>query len=200
MRKNVRWKVVALLAAGIVIGIVLVATPAGAHVSNWTHNWNKHVKPKADKRYLPGANLPAGKTMRGVFMIGETSAGGLTFGENSFSFQRPLASPPAPHYIAAGAPAPAACPGSNDDPRARPGHLCVYENQQGNLASFVILNPTTNTAGTSRWGFMVQTTSAGAGLFYSDGTWAVTAPTGSSLVRKAAPERSPSRTVGAARY
>lgn len=35
-----RWKVVALLAAGIAIGVVMVGTPAGAHVAGWTHNWN----------------------------------------------------------------------------------------------------------------------------------------------------------------
>jgi hypothetical protein len=46
-----RWKAVALLASGIAIGVVMVGTPAGAHVAGWTHNWNKHIKPKADKRY-----------------------------------------------------------------------------------------------------------------------------------------------------
>jgi hypothetical protein len=196
--KERRWKLVALLAAGIAIGVVMVGTPAGAHVASWTHNWNTHIKPKADKRYLPGGNLPAGKTMRGVFMIGETSGGGITFGENSFSFQRPLASAPTAHYIEAGSPPPVACPGSNDNPQARPGHLCVYENAQGNLASFTILNPTTNTGGASRWGFMVQTTASGAGLFYTNGTWAVTAPTASSPAPRATSQR-PSRTEGAAR-
>jgi hypothetical protein len=49
MRRNLRWKVVALLAAGIAIGVVMVGTPAGAHVSSWAHNWNKHIKPKAAK-------------------------------------------------------------------------------------------------------------------------------------------------------
>jgi hypothetical protein len=38
--KDRRWKVVALLAAGIAIGIVMLGTPAGAHVAGWTHNWN----------------------------------------------------------------------------------------------------------------------------------------------------------------
>jgi hypothetical protein len=197
--KERRWKLVALLATGIMIGVVMVGTPAGAHVSSWAHNWKKHIRPKADARYLPGKNLPSGKPMRGVFMIGETSAGGLTFGENSFSFPRPLASAPVPHYVAEGAVPPAACPGSNDNPQARPGHLCVYENDSGNLGSFTILNPTTNTAGASRWGFMVQTTNSGAGLFYSNGTWAVTALAGSSPAPRTAPERPSSRIEGAAR-
>lgn len=51
MRKERRWKLVALLAAGIAIGVVLTATPATGHVAGWAHNWNKHIKPKADKRY-----------------------------------------------------------------------------------------------------------------------------------------------------
>jgi hypothetical protein len=47
-----RWKVVALLAAGIAIGVVIVGTPAGAHVGgSVNHLWN-HLKPKADKRYV----------------------------------------------------------------------------------------------------------------------------------------------------
>ena len=49
MHKKKRWAAVALLAAGIAIGVVMVATPAGAHVSNWAHNWNAHIKPKVNK-------------------------------------------------------------------------------------------------------------------------------------------------------
>ena len=181
------------------IGVAIAGTPALAHVGGTVSRLWNHLRPKTDARYLPGNNLQPGKTMKGVFMIGATSAGGLTFGENSFSFPRPLSSAPTTHYIAAPSPAPAACPGSNDNPKAAPGHLCVYENQQGNLASFVILNPTTNMAGASRWGFMVQTTNTAAGLFYSDGTWAVTARTASSPAPRPAPERSSSRTEGVAR-
>jgi hypothetical protein len=194
-----RWRLAALLATGMAIGVVIAGTPALAHVGGTvSHLWS-HLRPKADARYLPGANLPPGKTMKGVFLIGETSGGGLTYGVDSFSFPRPLASAPTPHYIPAGAPAPPACPGSNDNPKAAPGHLCVYENLSGNLASFSILNPTTNSAGTSRWGFMVQTTSSGAGLFFSNGTWAVTARMASSPAPRPAPERSSSRTGGVAR-
>jgi hypothetical protein len=52
MQSKKRWAAVALLAAGIAIGIVMVATPAGAHVGgSVNHLWN-HLKPKADKRYV----------------------------------------------------------------------------------------------------------------------------------------------------
>jgi hypothetical protein len=49
--KERRWKLVALLAAGMAVGVVMVGTPAGAHIGSVTHLWNKHIKPKADKRY-----------------------------------------------------------------------------------------------------------------------------------------------------
>jgi hypothetical protein len=49
MRRTRRWKAVVLLAAGMAIGVVMIGTPAGAHVSGWAHNWNKHLKPKVKK-------------------------------------------------------------------------------------------------------------------------------------------------------
>jgi hypothetical protein len=52
-----RWAAVALLAAGIAIGVVMVATPAGAHVGgSVNHLWN-HLKPKADARYVNETEL-----------------------------------------------------------------------------------------------------------------------------------------------
>ena len=46
-----RWKLVGLLAFGMAIGVTMSATPAVSHVSGWAHNWNEHIKPKADARY-----------------------------------------------------------------------------------------------------------------------------------------------------
>lgn len=47
-----RWRAATLLAVGVVIGMVMVATPAGAHVGGTVgHLWNNHIKPKADARY-----------------------------------------------------------------------------------------------------------------------------------------------------
>jgi hypothetical protein len=57
MKKERRWKLVALLAAGIAIGVVMVGTPAGAHVGGTvTHLWG-HLKPKADARYVNETEL-----------------------------------------------------------------------------------------------------------------------------------------------
>lgn len=47
-----RWRALALLATGIVIGVAMTATPVSAHVSsNVTHLWKTHLRPKADARY-----------------------------------------------------------------------------------------------------------------------------------------------------
>jgi hypothetical protein len=43
---------IALLIAGILIGAIAVS-PVGAHVtSSFSHLWNKHIKPRADARYV----------------------------------------------------------------------------------------------------------------------------------------------------
>lgn len=57
MRRERRTKAVALLAAGVAIGVVIVGTPAGAHVGgSVNHVWN-HLKPKADARYVNESEL-----------------------------------------------------------------------------------------------------------------------------------------------
>jgi hypothetical protein len=53
-----RWHTASVLAIGVAIGAVMVATPAGTHVGGTVaHLWKKHIKPKADVRY---ANAVAG--------------------------------------------------------------------------------------------------------------------------------------------
>jgi hypothetical protein len=47
-----RWRAVALLTVGAVIGVVMVATPAGAHITTWAHLRDAHVRPWADQRYV----------------------------------------------------------------------------------------------------------------------------------------------------
>ena len=39
------------LIAGASFGAVMVATPAGAHVASWEHNWTEHIRPRTDARY-----------------------------------------------------------------------------------------------------------------------------------------------------
>ncbi|HET9544118.1 MAG TPA: hypothetical protein VFO88_00935 [Gaiellaceae bacterium] len=51
MQGQKRWRIIALLATGIAIGVVMAATPATGHISGWAHNWTQHIKPKTDARY-----------------------------------------------------------------------------------------------------------------------------------------------------
>ena len=54
-----RWKVVALLATGIVIGVVMAGSPAGAHVRRNSETSGGHMKRKADARVRAACD-PAG--------------------------------------------------------------------------------------------------------------------------------------------
>ena len=175
-----RWKAVALLSAGMLLGLVVVGTPAGAHVSNWAHNWTKHIRPKADKRYLPGqnTNLIGGKTVRGVFAL-ECDGSPCEAGDISFIYG--FASAPTPHYIMQGSAPPAECPGTVANPRARPGHLCVYENNFGGpISARGVFDPTADFPNVAtRFGAGVYIVGT-AGNKWIGGTWAATAPKKSS--------------------
>lgn len=176
-----RWKAVALLAAGMAVGVVMVGTPAGAHVSSWAHNWNKHIKPKADKRYVKKSAV---KTIQGAYAAGLQAASTSDDGWDSISFGFQLASAPIDHFIPDGAAPPAGCPGSAVNPKAAPGHLCVYESSSQNRDSVIIFSTATGAPSVaSRWGAGIWIIPAAAGNAYSYGTWAVTAPTGTSPAR-----------------
>ncbi len=120
--------------------------------------------------YLPG-DLPGGTTVRGVFyLMSPASAGGQYFGEE-ISYGYRLPSVPTRHYIKLGDAVPAGCSGSESNPEAEPGHLCVFEGGFNNVTAQRGLDQSRRT-GTGL--FMA---SAAAGHTYIHGTWAVTAPT-----------------------
>jgi phosphoribosylcarboxyaminoimidazole (NCAIR) mutase len=51
-----RFRLAAVLATGIAIGVAMTATPVSGHVStSVTHLWNAHIKPKTDARYYTKA-------------------------------------------------------------------------------------------------------------------------------------------------
>jgi hypothetical protein len=171
-----RWRAVALLALGITLGVALTASPATSHVASWAHNWTKHIRPKADARYLPGGNLPRGRTMRGTYVIrGFSSTATLSAANIPFAFT--LRSAPTPHLVEAGDGPTVSCPGSPSNPQAAVGHLCIYESAFDDIAVYTIVSPTSGVAGSaSRWGAVLRVTSSGTGGFSTTGTWAVTAP------------------------
>ncbi|HET6657183.1 MAG TPA: hypothetical protein VFG61_04725 [Gaiellaceae bacterium] len=174
------WRTASVLAFGILIGVVLLAPPAGAHFqASISHIWS-HIKPKADARYLPGGKIPAGRTIRGTYSIDGTAAAVSDDDSTDISFGWTLADAPIAHFIAEGATPPASCPGNAANPRAAKGHLCVYEADQTNAdgGTRAVYDPVTYVAGIANThGFGVYMYGAAATGFYtSHGSWAVTTP------------------------
>ncbi|HXV33515.1 MAG TPA: hypothetical protein VD769_05860 [Gaiellaceae bacterium] len=182
MRKLRRRKLVAVLAAGMILGVVMVATPAGASL-NWNNIWNNHLKPKADARYVKKSAI---KTIQGNYAAGLQAGNTADDGWDSISFGFELASAPQEHFLAAGSASTAQCPGSATNPQAAPGHLCVYESVSQNRGSVVIFTGTTGAVNqASKWGAGVWLIPAAVGNAFSYGTWAVTAPAGTTPSRVA---------------
>jgi hypothetical protein len=125
--------------------------------------------------------LPSGATLRGTFaMRSYRGSDGLTNGvsSDSISFGYTLAAPPTAHVILIGAPVPAGCSGTVNNPGAAPGNLCVFEGWNYNSIGLASCNPTTTPCGlggTTRQGVMLMATAAGNGIWDEAGTWAVTA-------------------------
>jgi hypothetical protein len=139
--------------------------------------------PKGDKG-APGSPwtlgdgaVPSGKTLRGVFGPGGTGANTDSVAQETVSFGFFVPAFPTVHYIDVGDTPPAECPGTKTQPEAQPGHLCVYASQVGNVSTVCVFNPVTDSCGqASVRGFGVGITSAAAGDFWLQGSWAVTAP------------------------
>ncbi len=123
----------------------------------------------------PGPPLPTGSTVRGFFGIGFTADAGSEYHETYIAFGFTLASAPVAHFIAQGAAVPAECPGTSGDPQALPGHLCVYEDNSGNVTGQDVCSSTL-CPGSTPFGSQYRVFSLAAGLVWSRGTWAVTAP------------------------
>ena len=123
--------------------------------------------------------LPSGTTAKGVFAPGGTGAGGGSIAQEGVSFGWVMADFPVIHYVDLGATPPAECPGTPTDPRAQPGHLCLYEADGANVSGVCVFNPAhTNDpscAATALRGFGIGITSMTSGDFWLQGSWAVTA-------------------------
>jgi hypothetical protein len=185
MQKNRRRKTVALVAASLTLGIVVAGTPATAHVGGWVHNWNNHIKPKADAHYMPGGKLPPGKTVRGAYDMGGTAAGASSLATAEIAFgHRVFLAQPTPHFIAKDTTPPPECPGTSENPKAKPGHLCIYERFVTNAGN---RNTTGPQGDGSAWpfgaGLFIRST--GTGTFFSVGTWAATSGPASTTVARA---------------
>lgn len=120
--------------------------------------------------------LKSGQTVFGKYYALDNPAPSGQFAIDVVSYQFPLPSVPADHYLAPAAAPTAECPGSSDNPRAAPGHLCVYSEARANIQ--------TSYSGDGmgldqldRYGFAINVKASGsADPFFDVGSWAVTAP------------------------
>jgi hypothetical protein len=171
-----RWKVVALLAAGIAIGVVLAGSPAGAHVGGTVNHLWGHLKPKADARY-DRPTVEPGETIRGT--IGGQVETEST-GEWGFNAQLPRAAPVAlddAHVVINGVDElTPVCTGTSVNPTASPGYVCIYPYSTGGFTPL----PTGGGiwgVGTNKWGFQVSLQATLIGEVYWFANWAYRAPT-----------------------
>ena len=131
---------------------------------------------KGDPGPITGT-LPSGVTERGTFALRENlPAAGE--GQTQIAFVLSLSAPPTVHYINDGTPPPAECPGTPADPKANPGHFCIYEGvapiNSTSRGEFDAVTGTNNVATT--FGGAVFMDAAAAGDTRIRGSWAVTAP------------------------
>jgi hypothetical protein len=124
--------------------------------------------------------LPSGVTLRGTFALRQELPAAGREGQTQIAFGFSLSAAPTPHYIAFGTAPPAECPGTPTDPKANPGHLCIYEGaapiNSTNRGEFDPSSPggTENVATTYGAGVFMDATAAGDTRIR--GSWAVTAP------------------------
>jgi hypothetical protein len=127
------------------------------------------VGPKGDTGApgpFPGV-LPRGITVRGNWAGGST-AKGTAYESISFGFT--FASAPTFHHVFGPGPAPAGCSGgTNGNPTAQPGNLCLYS------AGWTLNEPAVAPTATNAWGAL-YTVSSAFEPFADGGTWAATSP------------------------
>jgi hypothetical protein len=127
---------------------------------------------QAPSFYAP-ATLPSGQTETGIYGI---IGNGNSRQADAVNFRVPLGSSlptGSATFIAFGGATTANCPGVGQAAR---GQLCVYEHFGSNDTLGGIFNPATGSGPSANADGFVIYVNAGAGLFNSYGTWAVTAP------------------------
>lgn len=120
--------------------------------------------------------LPGGRTLRGVYFVGSSSATGNQLATGHISFALALQGAPIGHFMTLGTRPSAVCPGSAGNPRAARGHLCVYEARQSQAVEQRLVDPVSGeTRGRVRpWGAGIALRAVRGGDAFSSGTWAVT--------------------------
>ncbi len=119
--------------------------------------------------------LESGQAEKGVYSIYYTATAANQFGIAAISFPVPISwsGEFAFSFVLPGGPPTSYCPGDYNNPQAKPGCLCVYEATAANVAGrgWASLQD-----GSPLSGVGYQVHSSGAGVTYSRGSWAATAP------------------------
>lgn len=153
----------------LAVGVVGFTAPAVGHGEKHAHF--AHNAGKVD-------GLDA-RTLRGTFAAGGNKAADVeAFSWSAISFGFSLSKAPEPHYIPDDVPAPPQCPGNRREPKAKPGHLCVYEEAAYGAISGVSICFSNGCPGTSPFGahVKVQGNTTSAGFYGARGSWAVKIP------------------------
>ncbi len=159
-------------------GAALASSPAmGKAGLNWTSIWKTKLQHQADQRYYTKtqakkAFAPKPRTVRGTYtVIGDAVQGSLG---TSISWGWSFDAAPKVHYVESGATPPAACPGSVGNPKAKAGHLCIYENVAINRQAPVICAATNDCGVASPFGALIVVFATAPTHVDVSGSWAAT--------------------------
>ena len=145
----------------------------------WSDNFNN------TGTFISNPPAPAGSprpiVIVGNYAINFNATGASDEGTDAFSFGLTLPTAPAAptaNVIVQGAAFTANCPGTLANPRAAPGHLCVYESFRSNVELFCIARtgPSYQCDVSDNTGSSFFITSAAAGQTLSAGRWVVAVP------------------------
>jgi hypothetical protein len=168
----------------VVAGGLLVPPAAGALGIDWGAAWKHEIQPRADQRYYTKSQVQkkfaqTPRVLRGTYgvegyapntsvgLATEIDFGGIT-----------LTEAPQEHFISFNETPPAACPGTQTMPDAKPGHLCVYETTTQNIGLRQIVAPAHGGDAADRYGAVLQVFPENVGNMTDWGTWAVRPPKG----------------------
>ena len=156
-----RTRSTVLLAAGIALGIALTATPAATHVGGTVGHLWRHIKPRADARYLQKVARPR-QTFSGQISVRYTPNAGFVLAQGSYPVPLPARTP---------------VPTLEYRPPSLPtrGRLCIYVVNETNILGAALA--TTGGGESKRFGFGVAVYPASpAALGALNASWAYTVP------------------------
>lgn len=125
--------------------------------------------------YEYGDDVPGLQTLTGFWVVSEEAAAAGDDARGAISFPVPMPSELTPHVIEPGASLPTGCSGSVTNPGASGGNLCIFVNNEVNVASYGVFDHD-GILGTSPFGAYIRATSSAIGTSLAAGTWAATAP------------------------